>query len=173
MKKTALVVIALVCSFYLGFAFNSLISKTPTEANYKVNGIGGLFFKCKNPAQVRAWYEKHLGLSTNQYGAVFEWYQGADSTRKGFTQWSPFKETTTYFQPSTKEFMVNYRVGNLKRLVADLKQQNVTVLDTIESYSYGKFVQIMDIEGTKIELWEPNDADYEKMGLEIGYKTVK
>ncbi|NDC41855.1 MAG: VOC family protein [Chitinophagia bacterium] len=139
----------------------------------RVTGIGGIFFKCKNPKLVREWYATHLGLATNQYGCVFEWYQGADSTRKGFTQWSPFKETTKYFEPSTKEFMINYRVANLTALVAQLKVEGVTVVDTIASYNYGKFVHILDNEGNKLELWEPNDVEYEKMGLEMGAATTK
>ncbi|MBA3664405.1 MAG: VOC family protein [Bacteroidetes bacterium] len=139
----------------------------------KATGVGGIFFKCKNPKKLKEWYSSHLGLNTNQYGAVFEWYQGADSTKKGFTQWSPFIETTKYFAPSTKDFMINYRVENLKGLVAQLKKDGVTITDTIESADYGKFVHIMDIEGNKIELWEPNDIEYEKLGKQMGSKTTK
>ena len=122
---------------------------------------------------MREWYQTHLGLITNQYGAVFEWRQGADSTKKRFSQWSPFKETTKYFQPSTKEFMINYRVENLEALVQELKKEGVTVTDTIEKVDYGKFVHIMDIEGNKIELWEPNDIEYEKLGVQMGVNTTK
>ena len=139
----------------------------------KVTGIGGIFFKCKDPKKVREWYQKNLGLNTNQYGSVFEWYQGADSTKKGFSQWSPFKETTKYFEPSTKDFMINYRVADLVGLVEQLKKDGVTICDTIEVVSYGKFVHIMDIEGNKIELWEPNDIEYEKLGVQAGSKTTK
>ncbi|MBK7030694.1 MAG: VOC family protein [Bacteroidales bacterium] len=139
----------------------------------RVTGIGGIFFKCKNPKAVREWYQEHLGLNTNPYGSVFEWWQGADSTKKGFTQWSPFNEKTTYFEPSTKDFMINYRVDNLEALVAALTKEGVTITDTIETYDYGKFVHIMDLEGNKIELWEPNDLEYEKLGLQIGSKTTK
>jgi predicted enzyme related to lactoylglutathione lyase len=110
---------------------------------------------------------------TNEYGAVFEWRQGADSTQKGFSQWSPFKETTKYFDPSTKDFMINYRVENLEALVEQLKKDGVTVTDKIEAVEYGKFVHIMDIEGNKIELWEPNDAEFDKLGQKIGAKTIK
>lgn len=122
---------------------------------------------------MREWYQKHLGLNTNAYGAVFEWRQGADTAKKGFTQWSPFAETTKYFAPSTKDFMINYRVENITALVADLKQQGVTVTDSIETYDYGKFVHILDIEGNKIELWEPNDKEYERLGLQLGSQTTK
>ncbi|HSB93760.1 MAG TPA: VOC family protein [Flavitalea sp.] len=139
----------------------------------KVTGIGGIFFKCKDPKKVREWYQQHLGLNTNQYGAVFEWRQGADTAKKGFTQWSPFGEKTKYFEPSAKEFMINYRVDNLNALLQQLRTEGVTITDTIETFDYGKFVHIMDIEGNKIELWEPNDAVYEKLGEQLGTKTTK
>jgi hypothetical protein len=79
-----------------------------------------------------------LVLNTNQYGTVFEWRQGADTTKKGFTRWSPFKETTKYFEPSTKDFMINYRVENLEALVEQFKKDSVTVTDKIETVEYGK-----------------------------------
>ena len=104
---------------------------------------------------------------------MFEWRQGADTTKKGFTQWSPFNEKTKYFEPSTKDYMINYRVENLEELMAQLKMNGVTVTDTIETVEYGKFVHIMDIEGNKIELWEPNDSEFEKLGVQIGAKTTK
>ncbi|MBA3680870.1 MAG: VOC family protein [Bacteroidetes bacterium] len=139
----------------------------------KVTGIGGIFFKCKDPKKIKEWYKTNLGLNTNQYGAVFEWRQGADTTKKGFTQWSAFNEKTKYFEPSTKDFMINYRVENLISLVDDLKKNNVTVLDTIAVYEYGKFVHILDLEGNKLELWEPNDIEYDKLGKQMGSKTTK
>ena len=83
--------------------------------------------------------------------------------KKGFTQWSPFDESTGYFQPSQKEFMINYRVENLEALVEELKNNGVTITNSIKSYDYGKFVHILDVEGNKIELWEPNDIEYEKI----------
>lgn len=128
----------------------------------RVTGIGGIFFKCKDPKTLREWYKTHLGFNTDQYGTNFEWYQGADSTKKGSTQWSPFSEKTNYFEPSTKDFMINYRVDNLEALVVELKKENVTIVDTMETYDYGKFIHIMDLEGNKIELWEPIDVVYDK-----------
>jgi predicted enzyme related to lactoylglutathione lyase len=175
MKKTTLIVLAIVTSFCFGFAFNNILTR-PSIAQAKmkkVTGIGGIFFKCKDPGKMRTWYQTHLGLNTNQYGAVFEWRQGVDSTKKGFTQWSPFAEKTKYFEPSERDFMINYRVENLKSLIDELKKDGVTIADTIESVSYGKFVHIMDIEGNKVELWEPNDVEYEKLGKQIGSKTTK
>jgi len=123
----------------------------------KVTGIGGIFFKCKDPKAVNEWYKTHLGFDTTDYGTSFEWRQVDDSEKKGLTQWNPFKENTKYFEPSTKDFMINYRVDNLEALVEELRKENITIVDKIEAYDYGKFVHILDIEGNKIELWEPKD----------------
>jgi D-3-phosphoglycerate dehydrogenase len=129
----------------------------------RVTGIGGLFFKTDNPEMIREWYGKHLGISMqDQHGAVFTW--GKEGTnKKGSTVWSPFKKTTTYFQPSEKEFMFNYRVENLEALLAALKEEGVQVVGEMEVYEYGKFGWIMDPEGNKIELWESVDTEFNKM----------
>lgn len=121
----------------------------------KVTGIGGIFFKCKDAGKVKEWYKTHLGLDTNDYGANFEWRESENPDQKGSTAWSPFAETTKYFEPSSRDFMINYRVANIEALVEALKEEGVTVLDNIETYDYGKFVHILDVEGNKVELWEP------------------
>ncbi|HVV02614.1 MAG TPA: VOC family protein [Puia sp.] len=123
----------------------------------RVTGIGGIFFKCKDPEKINEWYKTHLGVETSPYGSKFEWRHDADPTKKGYTLWSPFPEKTQYFEPSSRDFMLNYRVENLEALVEELKKEGVTVLDNIETYEYGKFVHILDVEGNKIELWEAND----------------
>ncbi len=125
----------------------------------KVTGIGGIFFKCKDKDKMNDWYKTHLGLETTPYGTSFEWRQADDPAKKGTTQWSPFAESTKYFEPSTKDFMINYRVENLEALVEQLKNEGVTITDKIEASDYGKFVHIVDIEGNKIELWEPNEGE--------------
>jgi predicted enzyme related to lactoylglutathione lyase len=175
MKNSGLFLTALAVAFSLGFVFHFILAEQqpPASIHKRVTGIGGIFFKCKDPKKLKEWYKTHLGLATNAYGSVFEWYQGADSTRKGFLQWSPFSEKTKYFEPSTKDFMINYRVENLTSLVSELKKNGVIVVDTISSYSYGKFVHIMDPEGNNLELWEPNDAEYDKMGKQMGASTTK
>ncbi len=157
MKKTTILILALAASFGFGFAFKTLTTQLPKAETKKVTGIGGIFFKCKDPKKMTAWYQKHLGLNTNPYGATFDWYEGADSTKKAQTQWTPFAETTKYFEPSKMDFMINYRVENLVWLVDVLKKEAVTILDTIETYDYGKFVHVLDAEGNKIQLWEPTN----------------
>lgn len=175
MKKTILISAIALSSFISGFALNGFLSNQQAKpGSYKkATGIGGIFFKSKDPVKLREWYKTNLGFSINDYGSVFEWRQGADTTKKGFTQWSPFKESTKYFNPSTKDFMINYRVENMERLVSDLKLNGVTLTDTIETYDYGKFVHILDPEGNKIELWEPNDIVYDLMGKQAGYTPTK
>ncbi|MFT3750383.1 MAG: VOC family protein [Agriterribacter sp.] len=173
-RTTTFFTLALVTTFFLGFAFKTITMKANSDNKMKrVTGIGGVFFKCRDPKKVREWYQVHLGLNTNEYGSVFEWYQGADSTKKGFTQWSPFNDKTKYFEPSTKEFMINYRVENLEKLLEELKKESVTIVDKIETVEYGKFVHILDVEGNKIELWEPNDIEFEKLGKQIRAQTTK
>ena len=158
MKKTILITFALAISFGIGFAFNNLNNNKSNNNTKmkKVTGIGGVFFKCKDPKKVKEWYKTHLGLNTNDYGATFEWREESDSTKKGSTQWSPFAETTKYFEPSTRDFMINYRVENLEALVEELKKEGVTIVDKMEDSDYGKFVHILDDEGNKIQLWEPS-----------------
>ncbi len=129
----------------------------------KVTGIGGVFFKVKDPDATKAWYAKHLGLQTDRYGTAFEWRSSENPAQKGFTQWSPMNEDTQYFEPSTKEFMINYRVENLEKLVKTLRAEGVKILDEIESFEYGKFVHILDPDGHAIELWEPNDGIYDSL----------
>jgi predicted enzyme related to lactoylglutathione lyase len=121
----------------------------------KVTGIGGVFFKAQDPEKIKQWYKDHLGINAGAYGAVFEWREESAPETKGATAWNPFKDNTQYFEPSTKEFMINYRVENIEALVAELRTQGVTILDDIATYDYGKFVHVLDIEGNKIELWEP------------------
>lgn len=121
----------------------------------KVTGIGGIFFFTDNPKDTRDWYTKNLGLEVNDWGSTFESRNIHNPEEINSLQWSPFKKGDEYFSPSKKDFMINYRVQNIEGLVNKLKENNVTVLDDIASYDYGKFVHILDAEGNKIELWEP------------------
>ncbi len=124
----------------------------------RVTGIGGLFFKTKDPKQTKDWYKKHLGFNTDDWGCTFWWKdkEGNDAS----TQWSPFKADTDYFHPSEKPFMFNYRVENLVELLEELKKEGVTVVGEMQEFDYGKFGWILDNEGNKIELWEPKDAAF-------------
>jgi predicted enzyme related to lactoylglutathione lyase len=122
----------------------------------KVTGIGGIFFFSDNPKEMREWYHQNLGLETNEYGSTFESRDLHNPAEITSLQWSPFQKGSEYFAPSKKEFMINYRVQNIEGLVEKLKANGVTVLDAIETFEYGKFVHILDSEGNKIELWEPN-----------------
>lgn len=130
------------------------------KSNKKVTGIGGIFFKCKSPEEMKSWYSQHLGFETDQYGTMFSFRKEEAPHEKAHLQWSPFPEDTTYFAPSQQPFMINYRVVDIEALVAELKESGVTILDEIASYDYGKFVHILDPEGNKIELWEPIDSGF-------------
>ncbi len=157
MKKTTLIILMTAISFCFGFAIKTLITSQSENSikMKKVTGIGGIFFKCKDTKAINEWYKTHLGFDTSPYGTSFEWRQSDDTSKKGLTQWNPFAENTKYFEPSTKDFMINYRVDNLDALVDELRKENVTIVDSIAVYDYGTFVHIMDAEGNKIELWEP------------------
>lgn len=135
------------------------MSETP-----KVTGIGGVFFRTQNPDAIKEWYSKNLGLATTPYGSSFEFRNAHRPDEINYLQWSPFPETTDYFAPSEKQFMINYRVQNIEALVENLKKAGVKVVDEIVEYDYGKFVHIMDPEGNKLELWEPKDEVFTAMG---------
>jgi predicted enzyme related to lactoylglutathione lyase len=160
MKRFTLAAL-LIATFLLGYGFSRLTA--PANSGPRVTGVGGIFFKAKDPTALKAWYSKNLGMHMEQSGTTFEWHQGMDSTKKGFTIWAPFKETTKYFLPSEKQFMIDYRVEQLDQLLLNLKAAGILPTDSVATASYGKFVHIMDPEGNKIELWEPNDVEFAKM----------
>lgn len=124
----------------------------------RVTGIGGVFFKSRNPERLKEWYAKHLGLPINQWGCSFEYDPQAENAKKTSLQWSPFSDDTKYFDPSEKPFMINYTVSDLEHLVHLLEAEGVEILGEISVYDYGKFAHIMDCDGNKIELWEPIDS---------------
>lgn len=127
----------------------------------RVTGLGGFFFKTKDSTSLKSWYSTHLGFVTDEYGATFSWHK--ENGQKGYTVWSLFKEDTTYFNPGTKPFMINFRVENLEELLKTLKEEGVQVVGEMEVYEYGKFGWILDPEGNKIELWEPHDDEFSKI----------
>jgi len=123
----------------------------------KVTGLGGVFFKCDDPKSMNEWYVQKLGLPVGQYGTTFEWLEADDPSKTGSTSWCTFPADTKYFNPSTKPFMINYRVEDLVALVEELKKDGVQIVDELAEYDYGKFIHILDPEGNIIELWEPKD----------------
>jgi predicted enzyme related to lactoylglutathione lyase len=123
----------------------------------RVTGIGGIFVKCNDPVATRNWYAQHLGFSANEYGTVFEWREASDPEQKGTSVWNTFKKESKYFDPSPKEFMVNFRVENLEWLLGELKKEGIEQVGEMQVYEYGKFAHIMDPDGLKIELWEAID----------------
>jgi len=135
----------------------------------KVTGIGGIFFFADDVEKTKEWYEKNLGVVSSEYGSSFEFRNVNRPDEINYLQWSPFKTGNSYFQPSKKEFMINYRVQNMDELVRNLKKNGVNVVDDIETVEYGKFVHIVDDDGNKIELWEPIDS----VLTELGGETTK
>jgi predicted enzyme related to lactoylglutathione lyase len=123
-------------------------------AKKKVTGIGGIFIKCDSPEKMREWYGNQLGLVINDFGAMFEFKTADEPSKPAYSLWSTFPKTSKYFD---KEYMINFRVEDIEGLVEELKKNNVTVIDNIENSEYGKFVHILDLEGNKLELWEPLD----------------
>lgn len=124
----------------------------------KVTGIGGIFYKVKDQEAHRAWYKKHLGIESDQYGGKFTWRQEEDPEKRGLTAWSPFPSDTGYFKPSNQDFMINYRVDDLEALLKELKKAGVELVGDMESFEYGKFAWIIDPDGYKVELWEAIDS---------------
>ncbi len=129
----------------------------------RVTGIGGVFFRSRDPAATRQWYADHLGFKVDAYGTNFAWRQANAPEQPGYTQWTAFSEDTTYFGAQDQAFMINYRVTDLEALVAELRHAGVHIVDDIITETYGKFVHIVDGDGRQVELWEPVDAEYEAL----------
>lgn len=154
--------LALAC-LAVGFAVGQVSASGTNAAPKRVTGIGGIFFKSKDPAAMRTWYGKHLGFVFTEWGgSQFDWRSADGSGEKGYTLWTPFKENTKYFQPSDKPFMINYRVANLTWLLEELKKEGIEPVGKLQDEPYGKFAHIMDPEGNKIELWEPSEEKSDK-----------
>jgi predicted enzyme related to lactoylglutathione lyase len=122
----------------------------------RVTGIGGIFFKARDPVALRTWYQKHLGIDVQDWGgAAFRWADDNGNPTGGTTIWNVSDIGGDYFAPSTSSFMVNYRVADLHALVRELRKEGCNVLDKIDESEYGKFAWVIDPEGNKVELWEP------------------
>ena len=121
----------------------------------KVLGVGGVFFKSKNPKKLGAWYRKNLGVDVEAWGgAAFQW--DTKTAHQRFTVWSPFPASTGHFKPSREPYMINFIVDDLGALVKKLRKARAKVdAKGIEASEYGRFAWVMDPEGRKLELWEP------------------
>lgn len=122
----------------------------------RVTGLGGIFFKADDPKKLQTWYEEHLGLPKLEDGSIaFTWRDADRPEKTGMTVWSAFKKSSTYFEPTTAPFMINYRVDDLDALLAVLRAEGVWIDEKREDAVYGRFAWIRDPEGNRIELWEP------------------
>ncbi len=122
----------------------------------RVTGIGGIFFKAKDPAALQAWYKTHLSIDVQAWGgAAFDWTDADGKPVGGTTAWSIMSDEDDMFAPSTASFMVNYRVADLAALLTALRDEGCNVLDKFDDSEYGKFGWVIDPEGNKVELWEP------------------
>jgi len=128
---------------------------TAKPSSKRVTGIGGVFFRARNPKRLSDWYRKHLGLKTTQNTALFTWQGPKEAKRKGYTVWALFPSNTDYFHNPRKQFMINYRVKNLEKVLQKLRRERVKIARKLEKSQYGKFAWISDPEGNWLELWEP------------------
>jgi predicted enzyme related to lactoylglutathione lyase len=127
-----------------------------TSTTRRVTGIGGIFFKARDAAALRAWYQKHLGIAIDDYGGtVFRWAGPDGEPVGGSTVWSVFEDGNRYFAPSEARFMINYRVDDLHAVLAALRAEGCAVDEKVDESEYGKFGWVMDPENNRIELWQP------------------
>ncbi len=127
------------------------------EKEPKITGVGGIFFKCDDPKALREWYGSTFGLDYNDYGIQFQSRSLESPEQKEYLQWSTFSKDSDYMQ---KEYMINYRVQNIEKLIENMRAAGVTICDELETYEYGKFIHVLDLEGNKMELWEPIDTTF-------------
>lgn len=125
----------------------------------RVTGLGGIFFKAKDPKAMVQWYRRHLGMDIENSMVLFTWRGGRDGRAKGATVWSIFPADTTYFGGDGASFMINYRVKDLDAVLASLRREGVHVDRKVEDTPYGRFGWITDLEGNRLELWEPPKVD--------------
>ena len=118
-----------------------------------ITGIGGIFFKSKDPKALQTWYRDVLGLKIEAWGGSMLSLDAPGHPPAVI--WSAFPETSDYMAPSTREFMVNFAVDDLDAYAAMLKRKGVKILKRDDSDPNGNFAWIMDPDGTKIELWQP------------------
>jgi predicted enzyme related to lactoylglutathione lyase len=155
--KTIVIAAVFAAGFGAGIWAAGQTQQAPPPPAERVTGIGGIFFKAKDPKTLLTWYQEKLGVPGREGSnfGLFLWRERQDSSREGQTAWGLFPETTKYFAPSAAPFMINYRVRNLDALLTQLRSAGVTVDGKVVEDFNGKFAWIVDPEGNKIELWEP------------------
>lgn len=122
-----------------------------------VRGIGGVFFKARDPEALAKWYERVLGIPVQEWGgAFFEWSK-LDPKGGAVTVWSPFPQDTTYFTPGDKPWMINFVVDDLDAMLAQARAEGAVVDEKVQEEFNGRFGWIVDPEGTRIELWQPKE----------------
>ncbi|WP_304233795.1 VOC family protein [Jiulongibacter sediminis] len=121
----------------------------------RVTGIDGIFFKSKDRKGLMEWYQKHLGIAMEEWGAVFQWDTPENPAGNKYTAFSIFDDKGDYMKPSKADFMINFQVENLDELLTTLEKEGVEVMSERENSDFGNFGWIIDPEGRKIELWEP------------------
>ncbi len=148
--RIGFIVLGVLFAAAAGFAAGRATSSAP-----KITGIGGVFFKSKHPKELAAWYEKHFGLVPKPHaGVVFEWREKDRDSPRGKTAWTIFPETSTYFEPTNASFMIDYRVDDLDGLCKKLEAEGIRI-EGRQAAEYGKFAWVRDLDGNKLELWEP------------------
>ncbi len=126
----------------------------------RVLGIGGIFIKANDPAALSEWYRRHLGCDVEEWGGVvFQPMIKSPAGRGAQLAWNAFPKDSTYFDPTTASFMINYRVDDLDAVLAALRAEGCDVDDRTDSSEYGKFGWATDPEGNRFELWEPPMAE--------------
>lgn len=155
--KASLVAAVFLAGFLSGLVAAAQRSESARVPAERVTGIGGVFFKARDPAALSAWYREKLGVATRDGAtfAVFEWREHGEPSRAAATVWSLFRSDSDYFAPGNAGFMVNYRVRDLDRMMTQLRALGVRAEPKVAEEFNGRFAWIVDPEGNKIELWEP------------------
>jgi catechol 2,3-dioxygenase-like lactoylglutathione lyase family enzyme len=156
---------AIACTVIAAFAAGAIVGASLVSGSTRatelppggqfVTGIGGVFFKADAPEESRSWYREHLGIEGDGPGVNFFWRERNDPERIGFTVWSVFPRDSEYFGRESQEFMINFRVRELDRLLARLEREGIEQVGELEEYSYGRFAWVEDGDGNRVELWEP------------------
>lgn len=125
----------------------------------KALGIGGIFFKSPDPAKLQGWYAQYLGIDAQSGdGNSFAIFPLSTMPENGYSVWSLFDSGTTYFAPSTKEFMVNLVVDNLEEALSQVATGGARVVGDAQMSEYGGFGWFIDPDGNKVELWQPPEG---------------